>query len=109
VEELDGGAHLEELAVRPEHGRAGLGRALVEASAAWAGEAGYASITLTTYRDVPWNGPFYATCGFAVVPRWRWTPGLRRIRKRERRAGIDEYGARVVMRRPTAAPTGSTR
>ena len=31
VEELDGGAHLEELAVRPEHGRAGHGRALVEA------------------------------------------------------------------------------
>jgi GNAT superfamily N-acetyltransferase len=109
VEVLDGQAHLEELAVLPEHGRAGLGRALVEAVAAWAGEAGYSAITLATYRDVPWNGPFYARCGFAVLPRWRWTPGLRRIRRRERRGGLDDLGARVVMRRLTAPATGSTR
>ena len=108
IEVLDGRAHLEELAVLPEHGRAGLGRSLVEAAAAWAGEAGYPAITLATYRDVPWNGPFYARCGFSVLPRWRWTPGLRRIRRRERRAGIDDFGPRVVMRRPTAPATGST-
>jgi GNAT superfamily N-acetyltransferase len=108
VEVLDGQAHLEELAVLPEHGRAGLGRALVEAAAAWAGEAGYRWITLATYRDVPWNGPFYASCGFAVLRRWRWTPGLRRIRRRERLAGLDDLGTRVVMRRSTAPASGST-
>ena len=105
---LDGQAHLEELAVLPEHGRAGLGRALVEAAAVWAGEAGYSSITLATYRDVPWNGPFYASCGFAVLPRWRWTRGLRRIRRWERRAGLDDLGERVIMTRPTGGPSGGT-
>jgi GNAT superfamily N-acetyltransferase len=108
VEVLDGHAHLEEIAVLPDHGRAGIGRALVEAVADWAGAAGFSSVTLATYRDVPWNGPFYASCGFAVLPRWRWTPGLRRIRRRERRAGLDDFGVRVIMTRPTAAPIGST-
>jgi len=108
IDVLDGHAHLEELAVLPEHGRAGLGRALVEAAAIWAGEAGFSSLTLATYRDVPWNGPFYASCGFAVLPRWRWTPVLRRIRRWERRAGLDDFGVRVIMTRPTGGPTGST-
>jgi len=108
VEVLDGHAHLEELAVLPEHGRAGLGRALVEAASTWAREAGFSSLSLVTYRDVPWNGPFYASCGFEVLPRRRWTKGLRRIRRRERRAGLDDFGVRVVMTRPTGGPTGST-
>jgi hypothetical protein len=25
---------------------------------------GYDELTLRTYADVPWNAPFYATCGF---------------------------------------------
>lgn len=108
VELLDGHAHLEELAVLPEHGQAGLGRALVEAAAAWAATAGLAAVTLSTYRDVPWNGPFYARCGFEVLARRHWTRGLRRIRRAERRAGLDDYGARVVMIRPTIPPSGST-
>ena len=108
VEILDGHAHLEEIAVLPERGRAGIGRALVEAVVSWAGAAGYSSVTLATYRDVAWNGPFYASCCFVVLSRWRWTPGLRRIRRRERRAGLDDFGARVIMTRSTAAPSGST-
>jgi GNAT superfamily N-acetyltransferase len=108
VEMLDGHAHLEEVAVLPEHGRAGLGRALVEAAVSWAAASGFSSLTLATFRDVPWNGPFYASCGFDVLPRRRWTPGLRRIRRRERRLGLDELGARVVMSRSTGGPSGST-
>ncbi|HXQ18471.1 MAG TPA: GNAT family N-acetyltransferase [Acidimicrobiales bacterium] len=108
VELLDGQAHLEELAVLPEHGRAGLGRALVAAVADWAAGAGFEAVTLCTYRDVPWNGPFYARCGFEVLARRHWTPGLRQIRRAERRAGLDHHGARVVMTRRTAAPSGST-
>ena len=30
----------------------------------WARARGYDDITLATYRDVPWNGPFYASEGF---------------------------------------------
>ena len=31
------------------------------------GEAGYPRITLSTFRDVPWNRPFYERRGFRVV------------------------------------------
>jgi len=70
----DGAAHLEQLAVHPDHGRQGLGRALVTAACRWAGEAGYPELTLATYRDVPWNGPFYASAGFVEVSAKRWQP-----------------------------------
>ena len=33
----DGAAHLEQLAVHPDHGRHGIGRALVTAACGWAG------------------------------------------------------------------------
>ena len=34
----------------------------------WAAGNGYASVTLTTFRDVPWNMPFYERLGFRVIP-----------------------------------------
>ena len=33
----------------------------------WARAQGYTDLTLATYRDVPWNGPFYATEGFVEL------------------------------------------
>ena len=55
VEVLEpGAAHLEEIDVHPQHGRRGLGTKLVGAVCAWAIAAGYHSVTLTTFRDVPW-------------------------------------------------------
>ncbi len=56
--------HLEELDVLPEHGGRGLGRALVSEVERWAIDNHFAEITLTSYRDVPWNAPFYARLGF---------------------------------------------
>jgi GNAT superfamily N-acetyltransferase len=47
---VDGLAHLDELDVRPEHGKRGLGTALVETVCEWAKSAGFAAITLSTSR-----------------------------------------------------------
>ncbi len=30
---------------------------------------GFDRLSLCTYRDVPWNGPFYASLGFTEVAR----------------------------------------
>src|SRR5262245_14046815 len=60
-------AHLQELDVCPEHGRRGLGTRLVMHVCEWAAAAGYEAGSLTTFRDVPWNMPFYARFGFRVV------------------------------------------
>ena len=40
--------------------RQGIGSALVRAAMREAWELGYDRLSLTTYRDLPWNGPFYA-------------------------------------------------
>jgi len=56
------------------------------------------AITLTTFADVAWNGPFYAARGFTIVvddP----GPGVAALRERERAAGLDAVGERVLMRR----------
>jgi GNAT superfamily N-acetyltransferase len=99
VEILEPGvAHLEEIDVHPEHGRRGLGTRLVIAICAWALTAGYRSLTLSTFRDVPWNMPFYAQLGFEVVPHDDLSPALRAVVRDETRRGLDPT-RRVVMRR----------
>ncbi|WP_020496740.1 GNAT family N-acetyltransferase [Sciscionella marina] len=97
VEEVDGHAHLEQLAVHPDHGRRGHGGALVEAAFAHAVEQGYTAMTLITYAEIPWNQPFYAKHGFTELT--ELTPGLEELREHERALGLDALGTRVVLRR----------
>ena len=92
-------AHLEEIDVHPEHGRRGLGTRLVRRVCEWAAAAGYESVSLTTFRDVPWNMPFYARLGFKVVPHSEVSLALRAVVDDERRRGLDS-SRRVVMQRP---------
>ena len=81
--------------MHPDHGRRGLGRALVGAVCDWARKERFEIITLTTYRDVPWNGPLYESLGFATIG--VLTPGLLAIREHERTIGDDDFGPRVAM------------
>ena len=94
-------AHLVEMDVHPRHGRRGLGTKLVMAICAWAIAEGYHSVTLTTFRDVPWNMPFYTRLGFEVIPPAALSPGLRSVVQDETRRGLDP-ARRVAMRRPCA-------
>ena len=41
----------------PAQGRRGVGHALVDEVLAWSAARGLPSVTLITFRDVPWNGP----------------------------------------------------
>jgi len=99
---VDGHAHVEQLSVLPDHGRRGIGRALMETAIEWAADSGYTELTLTTYRDVPFNGPFYRTLGFEQVA----DPGpeLAAIRAHERDAGNDDFGPRIAMRKVLRPP-----
>ncbi len=65
--ELEGGIHIEEISVHPDHSGRGLGKRLIETLTQWAKQQGYLAITLSTFRDVPWNAPFYERIGFCVV------------------------------------------
>jgi GNAT superfamily N-acetyltransferase len=98
VDLVDGHAHLEQISVVPEAGRQGVGTALIEAVVDWARARGDAAVTLTTFRDVPFNAPLYARRGFVVVDEPDWTDGHRAVIDKERADGLD-VTARVVMRR----------
>ncbi|HZC69443.1 MAG TPA: GNAT family N-acetyltransferase [Jatrophihabitans sp.] len=97
IDEVDGLAHIDELAVIPKHMRHGVGGRLVERACEWAREHGYPAITLTTYADVLWNGPFYAARGFEETA--EHGPGTVARRDEERKLGLDAVGRRIVMRR----------
>ena len=95
VLEIDGFVHLEQLAVRPAHGRRGVGRKLDEAVLTEAAARGYSEITLCAYRSVPWNAPFYETCGFRrSEPR---SPFHLRLLDVETGLELDKYGERIQM------------
>ncbi|MDY0341186.1 MAG: GNAT family N-acetyltransferase [Coriobacteriia bacterium] len=94
----DARVHLAELDVLPAHGRRGVGTALVGAVEDWARSKHYEEITLTTYRDLPWNAPFYAGLGYRVVPESEWDSETRR--RFEDEAGLkSELDKRVAMRK----------
>ncbi|MCX6499937.1 MAG: GNAT family N-acetyltransferase [Arthrobacter sp.] len=96
VDEVGGQAHLEQLSVHPDFAGRGIGRSLVEAAIAVARAHGYESMTLCTFADIPFNGPFYASCGFEAVA----SPGgaLAALRAHEAQLGLDELGPRIAMR-----------
>lgn len=59
--------HLHELSVARAYQRNGIGGTLLRALQIDARNAGFASITLHTFRDIAWNAPFYAAYGFAEI------------------------------------------
>ena len=88
--------HLHELDVHPSHGRRGLGARLVGAVCDWAAAGGHEQITLTTFRLVPWNMPWYARLGFVELPAEQWSAELRAQVDSETARGLDP-ARRVVM------------
>ena len=98
VDVVDAAAHIEQVSVHPDHARRGIGRALVERAAAWARAEGLHALTLTTYADVAWNGPYYERLGFRYLTPEDETPGLRAIRGHERVRGLDAWPRACMVR-----------
>ncbi len=61
-------------------------RALAIASAA---ERGARRLTLSTFRDVAWNGPYYAALGFEELPVSALSPELLAVQTQEADLGLD--------------------
>lgn len=95
---VDGAAHIEQVSVDPAHARRGVGRALIDHAAGWARDRGYTAVTLTTFRDVAWNAPYYTRLGFDVLAGAELTTTLRALLHEEARNGLAQW-PRVAMRR----------
>jgi GNAT superfamily N-acetyltransferase len=96
---LDNCAHIEQVSVAPSHARRGVGAALIEHLAAIARSEGRAALTLTTFRDVPWNAPYYRRLGFAIVEPREQGPELAALVARETHSSRTR-APRIAMRRP---------
>ena len=74
---------------RQAPGRAGL---------LWVEDLAITTVTLTTFRDVAWNGPYYQRLGFVELPTAEQGPEFAVIRRTKRDAGLDVL-ERIAMRR----------
>jgi GNAT superfamily N-acetyltransferase len=95
---VDGCAHIDQVSVAPSHARRGLGAALIDHLAAIARDEGRPALTLTTFRDVPWNAPYYMRLGFVLVEPGDQGAELAALVSREADT-IPSSAPRVAMRR----------
>ena len=93
---VEDGLYIEQIDVLPSHERRGIGARLIEAVAEVARGRGWPALTLSTFKDVPFNAPYYRRLGFADVE--ALTPVMAEIRAEHEARGLDE-SARVFMRR----------
>ncbi|KAL2070512.1 hypothetical protein VTL71DRAFT_13538 [Oculimacula yallundae] len=94
---LSGNFHIIELSVAKEYQGRGIGSALVATMSQQVRLEGYRSITLTTFRDLPWNAPWYAKLGFEEVKVQDMGKEFEKLVDSEARHGLDPK-RRCVMR-----------
>ncbi|HML54899.1 MAG TPA: GNAT family N-acetyltransferase [Solidesulfovibrio magneticus] len=95
VQVVDGLALLAQVDVHPDHGRQGLGTALIRQAMQAMHERGFSECYLTTFSDIAWNAPFYAKLGFGVVGEAAMPQAIAAILREEQERGLRN---RVAMR-----------
>jgi GNAT superfamily N-acetyltransferase len=98
LEMLDGEPHVEQVSVHPDAAGQGIGSSLLAAAEQLARARGHHRMTLTTFRDVPWNGPYYIRLGWSVLPAADLPPELAAARQRERDLGLDEWPRQAMAK-----------
>jgi GNAT superfamily N-acetyltransferase len=95
---LDGEAYLDEVDVHPRHARRGIGTRLVNTVIGWAESHEFSSLSLITFRHLPWNARFYEKFGFLPLAQYELGPAMSQILMEEAEAGIN-VANRIGMRR----------
>ena len=95
---IEGNFHLVEISVAQDFQGKGVGSALMERMEADVRREGYKSMTLTTYRNLAWNGPWYSRMGFMEVRAEDVGRTYLGILESERQHGFD-MSTRCVMRK----------
>ena len=103
---VDGEGHVDQVSVDPIAAGHRIGQRLLALVDDWAAAKGATATTLTTFRDVPWNAPYYGRLGFVEIDEAEFGPELRSIRDAERAAGLDA-APRLAMRRTMPVSPGT--
>jgi GNAT superfamily N-acetyltransferase len=94
----DDGLYISELDVVMDRQRQGLGRRLLAAAIDWARARGLPNLTLTTFRHIAWNAPFYARLGFHELEAAETPPHLAAALASEAARGFeDRCGMRLAL------------
>ncbi|MCH4022548.1 MAG: GNAT family N-acetyltransferase [Acetobacter sp.] len=94
----DGDLHIEELSTDATAQNKGCARALIHATEQAAIHHGLKALTLTTFKAVPWNGPFYSRLGFVALQPGDEHPRLMALLSAEEQHGFPP-GTRCAMRK----------
>ncbi|MBN1610110.1 MAG: GNAT family N-acetyltransferase [Polyangiaceae bacterium] len=89
--------HLRQLVVEPSLQRRGIGTSFLRRVLAEASGRGCSAVTLTTFSDIPWNGPYYRKHGFRPLGPDELTKELREDLEAERSAGMRERIAMIRL------------
>jgi predicted N-acetyltransferase YhbS len=87
---VEDGLYIEQIDVLPAFAGRRVGAALLDVVAGRARASGLKRLTLSTFRDVPWNAPYYRRLGFADIANDALTAGLLEIRREHLARGLDE-------------------
>jgi len=88
--------HIDELDVQDgQHGK-GLGKQLLSHARDWAKAQGLASLSLTTFRSIPWNGPYYARFGFREWDPAETPASVQQALRKEAANGLSDRCAMVM-------------
>jgi GNAT superfamily N-acetyltransferase len=90
--------HILQIAVHRDQQRQSIGRKLIEAAQQLAIDRGIKALTLTTFRNVPWNEPYYRRLGFVTLASTELNPRLKAILHSEGQAGMP-IAQRCAMRK----------
>lgn len=93
--DIVGSALLALIEVHPHHGQKRLGSAMVARVIQHVTDAGFSSLYLTTFADIPWNQPFYQKSGFVTLDDEKQPAFITEILREERAKGLSN---RVSMR-----------
>ena len=93
---IDQEGHLREIDVLQDFGRRGIGRSLINTVIDWCHDQGYPTLTLTTFKHIPFNRPYYEKLGFRIIPDAELRGTLKDMAEKERSTFALE---RVPMRK----------
>ncbi len=81
--------HLEDLAITEETGRRGYGTLFLKHLIKCAEQKGFSTLSLSTYKDIGWNAPFYFKNGFKEMSESELTPFYQKLRGQEKNMGMN--------------------